>query len=373
MSDEHTNGTGRGRLVEHADLVAFGTAALVAAGARRPDAELSAEVLAAADLAGVDSHGFARLRRYVDGLMAGTISGTAEPEVVQEHGSVAVVDAHNGLGQPALRAAVDHGVRLAKDLGCAAVAVRRSNHIGIAGWYAERAARSGVLALVTTNATPQVAPTGAAAPMFGTNPISYAVPAPDGPLVFDAATSLVPRGKLERLHREGRPMREGWAMGADGRYTTDIPALVAGLKARAGHALVPLGGLGTDFGGHKGSGLGLLVELLCGPLAGASWSRNTYGPDGADLGQFVLCLDLAAFGDPDGIIARVGALGAEITALPPGDADVPVRLPGQRRTACTAERTASGVPLLPAVVADLDRIAEQTGVRPLRPRTDVVV
>jgi L-2-hydroxycarboxylate dehydrogenase (NAD+) len=251
------------------------------------------------------------------------------------------------------------------------VAVRRSNHIGIAGWYAERAARSGVLAVVTTNATPQVAPTGAAAPMFGTNPISYAVPTPDGALVFDAATSLVPRGKLERLHREGRPMRAGWAMGADGRPTTDIPALVAGLKARAGHALVPLGGLGTDYGGHKGSGLGLLVELLCGPLAGASWSTHTYGPEGADLGQFVLCLDLAAFGDPERITARLGALGAEITGLPAGDADVPVRLPGQRRTACAAERSATGIPLLAPVVADLDRIAAQTGVRPLRARAEV--
>jgi LDH2 family malate/lactate/ureidoglycolate dehydrogenase len=360
------NGAGVGEsLVGRDELTAFGTAALVAAGARADDAALATEVLVAADLAGVDSHGVARLRRYVDGLMAGTISGTAVPEIVSDRGSVAVVDGHNGLGQTTLRCAVDHGVALARESGCAAVAVRRSNHIGIAGWYAERAARAGVLALVTTNATPQVAPTGAAAPMFGTNPISYAVPAPDGPLVFDAATSLVPRGKLERLHREGAPMREGWAMGADGRPTTDLPALVAGLKVRAGHALVPLGGLGTDFGGHKGSGLGLLVELLCGPLAGASWSCRTYGADGADLGQFVLCLDLAAFGDPEHITARVGELSAEITSLRATEPATPVRLPGQRRNRSTAERAAAGIPLPLAVLADLDRIAEQTGVTPV--------
>ncbi|MDT7801120.1 MAG: hypothetical protein QOI78_4553 [Actinomycetota bacterium] len=349
-------------LVRHDDLTAFATMALVAAGARDAAAALAAEVLVAADLAGVDSHGVARLRRYVDGLAAGTICGTAVPEVVHERGGVAVVDAHNGLGQPALRLAVDHAVERAVAIGCAAVAVRRSNHIGIAGWYAERAARAGALAIVTSNATPQVAPTGAAEPMFGTNPISYGMPAPAGPLVFDAATSLVPRGKLERLHREGVPMREGWAMGADGRSTTDIPGLVAGLKAGAGHALLPLGGLGTDFGGHKGSGLGLLVELLCGPVAGAQWSRHTYGADGADLGQFVVCLDLSAFGNPDRVVERIGELGAEVTEARAIDPQHPVRLPGQRRTRCSAKRALTGIPLLPLVLADLDRIAGQVGV-----------
>ncbi|MGF1663510.1 MAG: Ldh family oxidoreductase [Kineosporiaceae bacterium] len=362
-----TNDTGRAGtgVVDRGDLTAFAAAALLAAGARPADAELAAEVLVAADLAGVDSHGVARLRRYVDGLRGGTISGTAVPSVVRDSGSVTVVDGGNGLGQPALRFAVDHAVARARETGCAAVAVRRSNHIGIAGWYAERAARSGVLALVTTNATPQVAPTGAAAPMFGTNPISYAVPTGDRPLVFDAATSVVPRGKLERLHREGAPMREGWALGPDGRSTTDIPSLVEGLKARAGHSLVPLGGLGTDFGGHKGSGLGLLVELLCGPLAGASWSRHTYGPDGAGLGQFVLCLDMAAFGDPDDIGARVAQLGAEITGLPAAAGGPPVRLPGDRRDRSTVQRTATGIPLLAPVLAGLDQIAGQTGLAPI--------
>ncbi len=204
--------------------------------------------------------------------------------------------------------------------------------------------------------------------MFGTNPISYAVPAGDRPVVFDAATSVVPRGKLERLHREGAPMREGWAMGPDGLPTTDIPALVAGLKARAGHALVPLGGLGPEFGGHKGSGLGLLVELLCGPLAGASWSRHTYGPDGADLGHFVLCLDPAAFGEPDEIGARVTDLGAEITGLPAAVGGPGVRLPGERRVRSTAHRAAEGIPLLPPILADLDAIAGRTGVAPVARR-----
>ncbi|MFB7178765.1 Ldh family oxidoreductase [Streptomyces sp. NPDC056257] len=354
-------------VIDEKVLTRFTTEALVSAGARQDDAELTAEVLVSADLAGVDSHGVARLRRYVEGLRRGTISGTARPEIVREQGGVTVVDAHNGLGQPALCFALDLAVERAAEHGVSAVAVRRSNHIGIAGWYAERAARSGAFALVTTNATPQVAPTGAAEPMFGTDPVSYAVPTSGEPLCYDAATSIVPRGKLERLHREGRPMRAGWAVGPDGETATDIPKVVEGLKAREGYALLPVGGLGEEFGGHKGSGIGLLAELLCGPLTGASWSRHTYGGQGGDLGQFVLCVDLRALGDPDAIAGRVGAMADEIRGARRADAEVPVRLPGDRRRRSATERRAHGIPLLPPVLADLAEIAALTGLEPIGP------
>lgn len=363
-----SDGTGRALVVGRKPLTSFVVEALVSVGADKADAVLTADVLVAADLAGVDSHGVARLRRYVEGLRNGTINGAARPRVVQETGGVSVVDADNGLGQPALCFAVDLAVERAAEHGVAAVAVRRSNHIGIAGWYTERAARAGAFALVTTNATPQVAPTGAAEPMFGTDPVSYAVPTTGEPLCYDAATSIVPRGKLERLEREGRPMLPGWAVGPDGATSTDIPRVVAGLKAREGYALLPVGGLGEEHGGHKGSGIGLLAELLCGPLTGASWSRHTYGPQGADLGQFVLCLDLAALGDAGHITRAVTAMTDEIRAARPADADVPVRLPGERRHRSSAERSAHGVPLLPPVVRDLGRIAELTGIKPLTAR-----
>ncbi|MFD7015303.1 Ldh family oxidoreductase [Streptomyces sp. NPDC059928] len=351
--------------VDKKSLTAFVRAALVAAGARQSDAELTADVLVAADLAGVDSHGVARLRRYVQGLHDGSISATARPEIVREHGGITIVDAHNGLGQPALCFAVDRAVAQARTAGVCAVAVRRSNHIGIAGWYTERAARAGVLALVTTNATPQVAPTGAAEPMFGTDPVSYALPTNGDPLCYDAATSIVPRGKLERLHREQKPMLPGWAVGPDGATSTDIPRVVAGLKAREGYALLPVGGLGEEYGGHKGSGIGLLAELLCGPLAGASWSKHTYGEQGADLGQFVLCLDIGALGDAAAITERVTELAAEIRDAKPANPDVPVRLPGDRRHRSTQERSATGIPLLPPVIDDLAKIAALVGLEPL--------
>ncbi|MER5969547.1 Ldh family oxidoreductase [Streptomyces sp. NPDC002055] len=365
---DRSDGTGRAFVAGRKNLTEFVVEALVSAGADAADAALTADVLVAADLAGVDSHGVARLRRYVEGLRNRTINGRARPRVVRETGGVSVVDAGNGLGQPALCFAVDLAVERAKEHGVAAVAVRRSNHIGIAGWYTERAARSGTLALLTTNATPQVAPAGAAEPMFGTDPVSYALPTAGEPLCYDAATSIVPRGKLERLHREGKPMLAGWAVGPDGATSTDIPRVVAGLKAREGYALLPVGGLGEERGGHKGSGIGLLAELLCGPLAGASWSRHTYGPQGADLGQFVLCVDLAALGDAGSITRDVEAMAEEIRGAQRADEEVPVRLPGERRHRCAEERSEHGIPLLPPVVRDLGRIAELTGIKPLGAR-----
>jgi LDH2 family malate/lactate/ureidoglycolate dehydrogenase/aspartate/methionine/tyrosine aminotransferase len=346
-------------------LTEFVVEALASSGASQEHAALTAEVLVAADLAGVDSHGVARLRRYVEGLRCGTINGGARPRVIAEHGGVSVVDADNGLGQPALCLAVDLGIERARDLGVAAVAVRRSNHIGIAGWYAERAARAGSFALVTTNATPQVAPAGAVTPVFGTDPVSYAVPTTGDPLCYDGATSVVPRGKLERLYREGRPMLPGWAVTPDGVSAHDIARVIAGLKAREGYALLPVGGLGQDHGGHKGSGIGLLAELLCGPLAGADWSPHTYGPQGANLGHFVLCLDLAALGDPARIIGDIEAMATEIRVAGRAEERVPVRLPGERRHRCARERSANGIPLARPVVEDLREIAELTGIKPL--------
>lgn len=341
-------------------LQQFASEALTAAGARRPDADLTAEVLVAADLAGVDSHGIARLRRYVTGLRNGTIDANAQLRLVRDQGAVLVVDAENGLGQPALAFAVDAAAERAHDHGIAAAAVRRSNHIGIAGWYAERAARSGHFALVTTNASPQVSPAGAAQAMFGTNPLSYAVPQHDGdPLCFDAATSIVPRGKLERLWRERRPMLPDWALDPHGEVTTDTQTVVKGLKERAGYTLLPLGGVSEDYGGHKGSGLALLAELLCGPLAGTAWSLHTYGTGGADLGQFVICLKISAFGEYDSVAQRVAGLTSELRAAAPRVPGAAVRLPGERRRASAEKRSANGIPLLPTVVAELRQIARE--------------
>ncbi|MGW7531075.1 Ldh family oxidoreductase [Amycolatopsis sp. NPDC054798] len=344
------------------ELTRFAGEALRTAGARREDADVTADVLVSADLGGVESHGVARLRRYVEGLRDGTIDREAVPEVVRDNGGVCVVDAHNGLGQPALCTAVDLAAERARSSGTSVAFVRRSNHMGIAGWFAERAARTGAFAMVATNAVPQVAPVGVREAMFGTNPISYAVPAGDGVLCFDAATSVVSRGKIEQLGRTGQGMRPGWALDPEGRVTTDIPGTVDGLIRRDGHALLPVGGVGQEHGGHKGSGLALLVELLCGPLAGALWSKHTYQGREAGVGHFVFCLSLAALGEPAVLSGALAQMADEIRAAKPVDDADPPRIPGDRRHRLAARRRTYGVPLVESVADDLRRIAGLLGI-----------
>lgn len=356
------------RLVAATELTRFTTEALAASGACDDDAKLTADILVAADVSGVESHGVARLRRYVEGLRTGGINSGALPEIVSDKAGVCIVDAHNGLGQPALRVAVDLAIDRARIFGASVAMVRRSNHIGIAGWFTERAAKEGMFAVVTTNAVPQVAPMGTNEPMFGTDPISYALPTTNGTLCYDAATSVVSRGKLEQLDRTNKQMLLGWALGPDGRCTTDISRTVSGLKAREGYALLPLGGGNQDYGGHKGSGLALFVELLCGPLAGAKWSRHTYQGGEAGLGHFVFCLNIEALGDPQSVADNVERLASEVRSASPANPDTAVRIPGDRRRALTEKRLTYGVPVLDSVLNDMRQIAELVDIPPICPR-----
>ena len=221
---------------------------------------------------------------------------------------------------------MDDAIERARELGVAVSVVRNSNHYGIAGWYAMRAAEAGQIGISLTNTSPLVAPTRARIPMLGTNPIALAAPAGrHGMVVLDMATSTIPRGRIEVAARRGETLRAGWAIGPDGS-----PAITPD-EALAG-ALQPLGG--DEAGaGYKGYGLALIVELLTGVLAGAAFGPNIIGlfstEAPSDLGQFYLALDPAAINEPGAFEARLGRLLDQLTAAPliPG-APGPVIYPG---------------------------------------------
>jgi L-2-hydroxycarboxylate dehydrogenase (NAD+) len=341
----------------------FAVDCLDAVGVPARAAATVADVLLAADLSGVDSHGIARLRRYVDGVVERTIDATAEPVVVRESPAAVVLDGSNGLGQPAAVEGMERAIALALEHGVGMATVRRTNHFGIAGYYAALAIRRGVIGIAMTNASPQVAPTFGAEPMYGTNPIAIGMPTGgDADFLFDAATSTVGRGKLEVHQREGRPIPAGWVIDATGAERTDVEELVDGLKRRRGYGLLPLGGAGESHGGHKGYALGLAVDALCGPLAGASWGRHVYGSRGADLGHCFIAIDVEAFRPLGEFQSESALMFAELRAARRTPGSPRIYIPGEKEAERRMERERDGVPLTMPVAEDLRMLGERLGV-----------
>jgi LDH2 family malate/lactate/ureidoglycolate dehydrogenase len=174
-------------------------------GVSHDDARVTADVLVHANLRGIDSHGVARLARYVGGLKSGVMVAGAQPQVVVETPTTVTLDAMAGLGQPVSHQAMLMAIDKARQYGCGFAAVRNSNHYGIAGYYAMMALDHGMIGFSTTNADVLVVPTFSRDAMYGTNPLALAVPAgQERPFVLDMATSTVPRGKLEVYNRKGK-------------------------------------------------------------------------------------------------------------------------------------------------------------------------
>ena len=272
-----------------------------------------AEVLVASDRRGIASHGTARLPNYVALIEAGVMDPAARP--IEDSGRPALrrFDAGNGWGHHAGRVAVDAAIGAARELGSATSIVHNSNHYGIAGWYALRIAREGMIGISLSNTSPLVAPTRARQPLIGTNPIAIAAPAGRfGAFCLDMATSTIPRGRIEVAARRGELLPVGWAIDAEGRPATTPEAALAG-------ALHPLGGEEAT-GGHKGYGLALAVDLLTGVLGGASFGPNIVGlfsTDGpSDLGQAFIVLDPAAIGTREAFEARLEGYLQELVAAP---------------------------------------------------------
>jgi LDH2 family malate/lactate/ureidoglycolate dehydrogenase len=185
--------------------------------------------------------------------------------VAREAATTVVIDADNGLGHPAGIMAMRATIEKARQHGVAHGWVYNSNHYGIAGYYAMMALEHDMIGISSTNSVRYAVPTYGRDLMIGTNPFAFAIPADEEPaFVLDFATTTVPLGRLEVFKRKGLPLLEGWAVDARGEPTTDPDAALAG-------ALLPLGGIGTEFGGHKGYGLGLLCDIMCGVLSGGAF------------------------------------------------------------------------------------------------------
>ncbi|HEY6929864.1 MAG TPA: Ldh family oxidoreductase [Thermoanaerobaculia bacterium] len=319
-----------------------------------------AEILLASDLRGIASHGTARLPQYLKLVAAGVMDPVARPVKDKGKPAIARFDARNGWGHHAARVATDDAIARAREIGAAISVVRNTNHYGIAGWYAIRIAREGMVGVSLTNTSPLVAPTRARLSMLGTNPIAVAAPAGrKGMLVLDMATSTIPRGRIEVAARRGERLPHGWAIGPDG-----APARTPEEALRG--ALQPLGGE-EESGGYKGYGLALVVELLTGILGDAAFGPNIVGlfsTEGkSDLGQFFMAMDPDAFDDRSGFTARLEKLLDQLTSAPTiPNAPGPVLYPGQPEAEQEAKSLRRGIVIDAQHYASLQALAAQYGI-----------
>jgi L-2-hydroxycarboxylate dehydrogenase (NAD+) len=231
------------------------------------DAMQAADVLACADLRGIDSHGVARLHSYFDMLSLGRINPKPQIKTVRSTLSTATVDGDNGLGLVVGSQANRMVMDMAEKAGSGWVSVMNTNHFGIAGYYVLKALERDLIGWAMTNSTKLVAPLWGAERMLGTNPVAIAFPGKEEPpIVIDMATSAAAYGKIEMARRSGDAIPQGWGINSQGRGTTNPDDMLAG------GALLPLGS-DRERGGHKGYALAVMVDILSCVLSGANWGR----------------------------------------------------------------------------------------------------
>ncbi|MCA9876848.1 MAG: Ldh family oxidoreductase [Thermomicrobiales bacterium] len=348
------------RRIMPADLRRFVAGVFMRLDVPEAAAHRAAEQLVIADVRGIWSHGVARLTMYVEQIETGAILPRAELTVQRETPTTIVFNANSGLALALAPQAMDACIARAQEMGVAMVTVNNSTHFGIAGSYAMRAAARGLGGIAMTNAGPFVVPAGGRVPMLGTNPIAFSAPlGPDEPpFVFDMATSAIAYGKLENARRTGKPLAQGLVVDESGLPATD---------PYVAKYLMPLGGeLNTS--GHKGYGLAVMVETLCGPLAGALWGTHLASVQRIGvrpgLGHAFMAWRIDAFQDPAEFASELRQLLAELRATPPatGNEATGVLAPGDPEVAATVVSETRGIALHPTIWAELDELSSRLGV-----------
>jgi LDH2 family malate/lactate/ureidoglycolate dehydrogenase len=333
----------------------FCTDCLLKAGLSPDWSAIVAESLVCAEARGIYSHGVVRLESYIQRVEAGVMKLQAPIETEMDMQAVALLNANNTFGQIAGHTAMTLAIDKAKQYGTGIVAVKNSNHFGIAAYYAMMALKEDMAGCVFTNASPAMAVYGTKTPLIGTNPIAIAIPAGDQlPIVLDMSTSVVARGKIRYAALTGHDIPLGWARDSDGKPTQNAKAALKG-------SLEPVGGA-------KGSALSLIIDIICGVLTntvltgGVKNLTDASGP--ANTGHFFSALNIARFIDTKRFKANVDQVIEHIKSLPPVDGGQ-IFMPGEIEYLASAKRMREGIPLEDEVVRSLNAVAARYGVAQL--------
>jgi LDH2 family malate/lactate/ureidoglycolate dehydrogenase len=343
-------------------LQAFIHDALTALGLPDADAATVATLMARADLQGSDGHGVTRLPSYARRIRAGGVNVKPDIRIVQDHPGTALIDGDNGMGHLVMTRAADIAIEKARATGIGWVNSQFSNHAGPAALYASMPLAHDMIGLyfAVGNAN-HLPPWGGLDMLLSTNPIAAAIPAGDEqPVILDMATTVAAYGKVKTKALRGETMPEGWMVDREGKPLTDPKRADEGM-------LLPLGGMEA---GYKGYGLALIIGLLAGTLGGAAMGRQVidFNHDDSSVtntGQAIAAINIAAFGDIGGFKTRVDGLIRDLR----GSSRMPgverILVPGERSHETRAIRTANGIPIDPALLRGLDRLAHELGIERL--------
>ncbi len=357
------------QIVKEDQLRNFTEAIFIAMGCSLEHAKLSADVLIKADLRGIDSHGVARLTGYVRLWEKKRINTKPLIKVIYETPSTATVDGGAGLGLIVAPFAMKIAMEKAEKFGSGWVSVKNSNHFGIAAYHTLLAVENDMIGFAMTNASPLVAPTFSTERMLGTNPMCYAFPAGKyPPVIVDMATSTAANGKLEIAQREGKPVPSGWIQDSNGIETTDPHAL------KNGGSLLPLGS-DRDHGSHKGFGLSATVDILSAVLSGANYGPwvppfvafldPSPNPVGEGIGHFIGAMRVDGFRPKADFKHHLDNWIERFKSATPVNENQKVIIPGEPELIAELDRKLNGIPIINAVINDLNAVADKFGLEKL--------
>lgn len=300
------------------------------------NANICADILITSDLRGIESHGIGRLRMYVDRIRKGLIETENRSEIIRESPTTAVIDGHHGIGMVIAYFAMQLAIKKADEFGIGAVAVRNSSHFGIDGYYPLMAIENGMIGMSFTNARPAVAPTFSGQPALGTNPIAFGAPTDEEfPFLFDAATSITQRGKIEVSNRQEKPVYNGWVIDNNGKPLIE-PDKIMNMLVNEEAALLPLGGFDENSGSHKGYGLSTIVEILSSSLQSGAFLFGLSGLDERGnesrfrVGHFFQAIKIDSFVDLEIFKKNIGSLLRDLRSVK--------KLPGKSRVYTAGEK-----------------------------------
>jgi LDH2 family malate/lactate/ureidoglycolate dehydrogenase len=329
------------------------------------DSKVAALVLVAANAYGIPSHGVGRLWRYVNGLKTKLMLPDVSGEIIVDTPSSIIIDAQGAMGAPVSVRAMKQVIQKAETNGAAFGCVKNSNHFGIAGYYARMALQHDMFGIAMTNTAALAVPTFGRQVMFGTNPLAFAAPADqEQAFVLDMSTTVVTRGKVEVYDRLEKELPDGWAVDKTGKSAKYPRSLLDDMQDRIGGGILPLGGLGKEFGGHKGYGLAVLVDILCAVLCGAPFGQDVFdtAESSARVSHFFGAIKIENFRAPQEFRKDMDKMLKALRECPPAEGEERVYFAGLPEMEYEQETLRSGIPLVSKTYNMLRDFGDEFGI-----------